>query len=216
MANTVEDRMDIPELVAYLRDTPFSRSCYKVDIALSSFMQGISMFTHGDEAGVYESRAASTERFSLSENPSRLFECVPPFQRKNDKWTQKMQVGFIENILKGFKTTLMFYEIAPDDLHAVRTNCMVLDGLQRLTAIHDFITGKLTVFGYTYDELIKHRSMRMNLITIKLADYTFSSEIEAVKFYIDINEGVTHSEADINRAKVYLQELIDQQSATQP
>lgn len=204
MTTHTEPRLDVADLVTYLRESPFNRSCYTVDIALSSFLKNISMFTHGNESSVYGSAEAG---FTLDQDPSRLFECVPPFQRDNDKWSEDMQVKFVENILKGFKTTLMFYEICADIRQANRTNCMVLDGLQRLTALHGFITGKFKVFGYTYQELTQHRVMRMNLVTIKLSDYTFSTEIEAVEFYITMNENITHSPFDIQRAKDYLQHL---------
>ena len=211
MTNYTEDnRLDIPELVEHLRDSPFNRSCYTVDIAFSSFLKNISMFTHGKEGSVYGS---SEEGFTLDQDPSRLFECVPPFQRNNDKWSTAMQVKFVENVLKGFKTTLMFYEVCPDIRQANRTDCMILDGLQRLTALHDFITGKFPVFGYTYDELTQQRVMRMNLVTIKLADYTFSTEIEAVEFYITMNENITHSPSDIQRAKDYLKQLKELEGA---
>lgn len=200
----VKDRLDIRDLTRQLRDSPFNKTSYIVDISLSNFLNGVSMFTHGDERGIYGDYDSG---FKLDEEPDRLFECVPPFQRNNDKWSQQMQIKFIENILKGCKTTLMFYEISSDLNDPARTNCMILDGLQRLTALHAFITGKFTVFGYTYHELVSFPAMRMNLLTIKLSDYTFLTEIDAVEFYIAMNENITHSPSDIQRAKDYLAQL---------
>ena len=201
MTTTPATRLNDSELVDFLRASPFNKSCYTVDVAFSGFLKNISMFTHGKESHTYDPNNAN---FTLDQDPSRLFECVPPFQRDNDKWTRAMQIKFIENLLQGYATTLMFYEVSEDDQAASRTSCMILDGLQRLTAIHDFITGKFLVYGYSHDELVANRVLRRNLLTVKICDYVFRSEAEAVEFYISMNENITHSPADIQRAKDYL------------
>ena len=197
-------KLSAEDLNNKLRNSAFRRSSYGVDIGFHRFLHNITLYTHGLEIPVVHS---FSEDSPLVKNPDRLFECTPAFQRDNDKWTPDMQSKFIESLLQGYKTTLMFYEIVPDDKMALRCEMKIIDGLQRLTAIHAFITGKILAFGWGYEEVISNRSVSTSLLTVKLQAYSFSSEIEAVEFYIDMNENMTHSKTDILRAKKYLAKL---------
>lgn len=219
MTTQLEDqakRLSPHELVDFFRNSSFNRSSYSVDISLSNFFQNISMYTHGEEySSASETKTnnlPNVEHFTLDENPSRLFECVPAFQRKNDKWTEDMQVSFMTNVMAGYKTTLMFYEVT-EERSPNLTACMIIDGLQRLTAIYRFLTNQIKVKGYTYQELLDNRVMYLNRITIKLSNYAFATEIEAVEFYIAMNENMTHSKSDIQNAKDYLKILKDARDA---
>lgn len=127
---------------------------------------------------------------------------IPEFQRSNDKWTKKMQVKFIENIITGCVTQISLYTTTNKDF----PNWLILDGLQRLTALNLFVTNELKVFGnLTYDDVKANINGETNPIEFKL--YRFNNEIEAVEFYIAINENITHSKKDIQRAKDYLAKL---------
>lgn len=190
------DRISREELNTLISKSAFNRSSYQVDVRLSGLFRGLSMYTHGYD-----------NDFVLGENPARFTECIPPFQRNNDKWSEDMQVKFIENIIKGLRTTLMFYEVVPNDGMPLMCSCMILDGLQRLTALYRFVTGEINAFGYSHDELFANKTYRMALQTMKIQIYTFSTEIEAVEFYIDINENMTHSKEDIAKAREYLRKL---------
>jgi rubrerythrin len=77
-----------------------------------------------------------------------------------------------------------------------------------MTAIYRFLMNEISVMGYTYKELMESRVMFRNRITVRLANYTFGSEIEAVQFYIEMNENISHSAADIKKARDYLATLI--------
>lgn len=194
-------RLDKEALLLQLRNSAFNKTSYGVDIALNTFLQSMSLFTHG------ETEDDEVRRDDLIRNPTKLFECVPAFQRSNNQWTEAMQVKFVENLLSGLSTVLMLYEVVPLDKEPLRTRCKVLDGLQRLTAIYRFIRGDLLVFGYSYDELVKNRIMRMNLMRVKLQVYSFDTEKEAVEFYIAMNENITHSSDDIQKARDYIATL---------
>ncbi|WP_152633381.1 DUF262 domain-containing protein [Aliarcobacter butzleri] len=127
---------------------------------------------------------------------------IPEFQRSNDKWTKKMQVKFIENLITGCVTQISLYTTTDKEF----PKWFILDGLQRLTAFNLFITNQLKVFGdLTYDDVKDNISGETNPIEFKL--YRFNNEIEAVEFYIAINENITHSKKDIQRAKDYLDKL---------
>lgn len=201
---TTTKRLSPDELLYKLSNSAFSRSFYGVDISLYDFFKNISMYTHGED---YVFGDKETDGFTLEHEPARIFECVPAFQRNNDKWTEAMQISFLENLLSGYKTTLMFYEVSEESSPKL-TQCMLIDGLQRMTAIYRFLMNEIPVMGYTYKELMEARVMFKNRITIRLANYTFKSEIEAVQFYIEMNENISHSAADIKKARDYLATLI--------
>lgn len=192
----MSDKISREELDKLISDSAFNRSSYKVDIRLSGLFRGLSMYTHGED-----------DSFNLEDNPSRFVEAIPPFQRENDKWSEDMQVKFMENVIKGLTTTLMLYEVVPNNGMPLMCSCKILDGLQRLTALYRFTQGAFKAFGYTHDELFMNKTYRLALKTVKIQVYTFSSEIEAVRFYIEMNENITHSVQDIARAKTYLAKL---------
>lgn len=201
---TTTERLSPDDLLYKLRNSAFNRSFYGVDISLYDFFKNISMYTHGKD---YVFTNEGEDDYVLELEPARIFECVPVFQRDNDKWTEAMQISFMENLLSGCKTTLMFYEVSEDSSPNL-TQCMLIDGLQRMTAIYRFLINEIPVMGYTYKELMEARVMFKNRITVRLANYTFKSEIEAVQFYIEMNENISHSASDIKKAKDYLASLI--------
>lgn len=184
---------DIRELI---RNSPFARSHYSVDIAMSSFHEGLMMFIDADK---------HENGFELDD----IFGGVPAFQRDNDKWSESMQVKFVENLLMGCKTTLMMYEIADKGDHGRLCDCYILDGLQRITAIDRFVKGEITAFGESYSKLRTERVINNLRCRLKINVYTFGSEKEAIEFYISMNENITHSSSDIDKAKRILSEVTD-------
>jgi len=126
---------------------------------------------------------------------------IPEFQRENNKWTKKMQISFVENLMLGCKSSLLFYTTSKREFPEWK----ILDGLQRITAINLFITNKIKIFKeFKYDD-IKHILDDCNMLEFKL--YRFDSEEEAIEFYISMNENITHSKKDIQKAKDFLAEL---------
>ena len=169
--------------------SPFNRNRYKVTIRLTSAIDSCMSYTHIDKDGL---------------DLSHIFDAIPKFQRDNDKWTIEMQSSFIENIIMGCKSELLFYEIGDKGY----IDCMILDGLQRITAIYKFIIGDLLAFGKNINELKDEKILfRTRDGHLNLNIFTFKSEREAVEYYISINENITHSSDDIKRAKEYLKTL---------
>lgn len=189
---------DIQELI---RNSPFARSHYSVDIAMSSFHKGLMMFIDADK---------HENGFEFDD----IFCGVPDFQRDNDKWSESMQVKFVENLLMGCKTTLMLYEVAGQGRQGDLCDCYILDGLQRITAIDRFVKGEISAFGEKYSKLNAERIISNVRCRLKLNIYTFSSEKEAIEFYISMNENITHSSSDIDKAKRILSEVQSDQPTT--
>lgn len=127
---------------------------------------------------------------------------IPVFQRENNKWSKKMQIAYVENILKGMRKEICLYTL-DKSIHSDRK--FILDGLQRITALNLFINDKIKVFKkFSYSEIKKDIG---HLVFQDFRLYQFENEIEAVRFYIEINENITHSKEDIRKAKEYLKKL---------
>ena len=181
--------MNYDEIREKIYNSPFNRNRYRVTIQLKRAINSMMNYTHMDGSEL---------------DLHCIFEAVPKFQRDNDKWNTKMQSGFIENIIMGFKTDILLYEIGDKGY----IDCNILDGLQRITAIYKFLENDLLVFGKTLTELKENGILRgFSDGYINLNIFTFDNEREAVQYYIDINENITHSNDDIIRAKDYLSGL---------
>lgn len=126
---------------------------------------------------------------------------VPEFQRSNDKWDMNMKISFMENLISGYRTDFIIYTInyKPDN---VCKNAKILDGLQRLTAIAQFLEGEFNVFDdFSIEHLSEYwgQSSFYPIFYFKLFD--FETLNDAIMFYISINENITHSKLDIDKAK---------------
>lgn len=182
--------MNKQEIIDEIRNSAFSLSCTHVsDVHLKRFLKGLLVFT----------------KYSDSDDIDNVFNAIPRFQRDNNKWSVEMQHDFIKNVIKGLRFHVTMYEVNknPDKL-GLLSDCYILDGLQRITAIHAFITGKFTVFGKTYQELVDDLIITGTSMPITIKVFSFTSEAEAINFYIDINKGMTHSNEDIERARKVL------------
>jgi len=181
----------IMDLVKKTRSSNFNRDNYCVSIELKRFVDSMLLHTWYDILDI-----KSTLKKNDVTNKSWLDRVTPPFQRANNKWTKKMKLKFIENLLSGANTELLFYRMGELE------DSLIIDGLQRTTAIIDFFDGKIKPFGYSYQELKEYLGAFNTHLAIKI--YTFDTIEEVVKFYIDMNENITHSRADIQKAKDWL------------
>lgn len=194
------------------KKSPFYYSFYSVGIDVDDFIRSLVFFINRPMA-----RLADQDKVSLEELVEAIYNSVPEFQRENDKWTSEMQSLFISNILQGCKASpIMLYTV--DSRDKGKSFCKVLDGLQRITAIIRFFTdpdfevsvgkdeNKITL---TCGELFDNERFKIHLrgLSQDIRVYDFKTEIEAVEHYIAINENMTHSSKDIEKAKIYLKKL---------
>lgn len=127
---------------------------------------------------------------------------TPEFQRDNDKWDLSRKIKFVENIMSGYPTDIILFTVNND----IMSDCGILDGQQRLTAINDWFSGKFPIYGdIFYSELQHLRRAPFTDCRLSFVIHNFSTIQDAVNFYIDINEGITHSSEDIVRARKYLE-----------
>lgn len=143
-----------------------------------------------------------------------LLELNPEFQRGH-VWKLNQQIAFVENLLRviDINKTIRFNDLTmrphndADDI--LKNKIICIDGLQRLTAIIDFVDGKYKVFNnqLSYDDILNHpdkASMRriFNSALLQFEFLQITSYKEVLEYYIDLNfGGVAHTPADIQIAK---------------
>lgn len=177
----------ILDLIKECENSSFSKNNYQVNIDLNHFIKSMLLHTYYDKLEIKNDECNITSKEWLE-------RVTPEFQRKNNKWTKKMKIKFIENLLKGVKTELLLFRMKEGD------DAQIIDGLQRTTAILDFLDGKIKAFGFSRKDFSnKLNSFAHHNLIIKI--YTFNTWKEVGKFYIDMNENITHSKADIQKAK---------------
>lgn len=179
------------ELIKKCKNSSFNKENYQVNIDLATFVDSMLLHTWYDKCDLKAKRINPDDKKLNKEWVERV---TPDFQRANNKWNKAMKTRFIENLLSGVKVELMFFRLHSSD------DAQIIDGLQRTTAILDFFNGKIKPFGYSYSDLKNElKYFKNHNLSIKI--YTFDSWEEVGRFYIDMNEGITHSKKDIQKAK---------------
>lgn len=135
-------------------------------------------------------------------------ELCPDFQRGH-VWTPAQQQHYIENCLRG---------IVPVSGLLIQFNCSTwsdfresesdlppglqcLDGLQRYTAITEYVKGNVRPFGFTADDLVATEFGHKKL-HVKVAVHDFTSRAELLHQYLSLNAGGTpHSAEEIERVR---------------
>jgi len=141
------------------------------------------------------------EDYTLS---SDLAECVPAFQRNNDKWTIKQKQSWILNILKGVNSTILLATYDKGYKH------YIIDGYQRVTAIYEFLNDDFKLEnGLSVRDIKENNLHKVTMFKVGIRVYEFDTVAESVNFYVEMNENTTHSPEDIKKAKKYLADLAD-------
>lgn len=129
-----------------------------------------------------------------------LKNATPGFQRDNNKWSKKMATKYVENILMGYHDTITLYSLKEHGSAVYTGDAYILDGLQRTTALLKAIDGKILPFGFTWDTLCKAGVGTFH-IKISLHRYDYDNLEDVGRFYVHMNENITHSKKDIKKAK---------------
>ena len=135
-------------------------------------------------------------------------ELNPDFQRGH-VWTVAQQTHFIENVMR---------KIVPLSGLFVQFNCpnwnwsgvqtgelpigfQCIDGLQRITAVSEFIAGNIHPFGLGPADL-QDTFFTAQAYKFRVAVYTFQTRRELLRHYLDFNAGGTpHADEEIARVK---------------
>lgn len=152
-----------------------------------------------------------TESLGRLERDYGPVDLTPDFQRRH-VWALEQKRAFIEAVLRGAVVqellTLQFNcphweeELGPDS--DLPPGLQLMDGLQRYTAISEYVAGKLSIFGgYTVKDFegssyhVKSYSWRLRLHV-----FAFRTKRELLGYYLAINEGGTpHSKVELDRVR---------------
>lgn len=141
-------------------------------------------------------------------------DLCPDFQRGH-VWTQDQQRHFIENVLRGIVSTsglLVQFNCANWKLDYDETQSdlppglQCIDGLQRLTAVSEFLAGRVRPFGLGLDDLENSSFSPINLsyrFRVAIHDYAWRADL--LQHYLDLNAGGTpHPDSEIERVRALL------------
>ena len=104
---------------------------------------------------------------------------TPEFQRDNDKWNIDRKIKFIENIMSGCPSDIILFTVNNDML----SNCGIMDGQQRLTALNDWFCNKFAIYGDIFYSQLSHlRRAPFVDCRLSLVIHNFTSMSEAVNF----------------------------------
>jgi hypothetical protein len=145
-----------------------------------------------------------------------MLDMNPDFQRGH-VWTPDQQQHFIENVLRGVISTAGFlvqfncpnWEMADDGYQGdLPRGVQCIDGLQRITAVQDFLDGKVRPFGLGVDDLKSSSfSIKSGRFRFRLAMHNFKMRAELLQHYLDLNAGGTpHGASEIDRVRGLLLE----------
>lgn len=136
-------------------------------------------------------------------------ELNPDFQRGH-VWTQAKQSAFMEAVIRGTAPMTIRFNCPAwngslekgmvEGLNPHSVLCV--DGLQRLTAMRDFVAGKFKVFDRYSVEDLEDTSFSFNRMgamwTMEM--FNIASRADLLQFYLDLNSGgVVHTADELAR-----------------
>lgn len=136
-------------------------------------------------------------------------DLCPDFQRGH-VWTKEQQLHFIENCLRGVVSSSGFviqlncpnWDAGDNVKTDLPLGFQCIDGLQRLTAVQEFLKGNVKPFGFTPDDLHYSSFMIKTSFRFRVAVHTFTKKVDLLNHYLAINTGGTpHSSSEIERVK---------------
>lgn len=156
-----------------------------------------------------EQQLEEFENSLLGLNPEGGLILNPDFQRGH-VWSTEQQISFIENFLRGSARLVIklndLSENKEGDLPSYSWIC--IDGLQRLTALRDFMGGKFKIFDEKYGpEIITEGPAELKNKNWEIELYHFKHRKDILEYYLSFNSGGTvHSPEELNRVRQLLKE----------
>lgn len=139
-------------------------------------------------------------------------ELNPDFQRGH-VWNEEKQIRFVEYFLRGgcSGTALYFNHPTWMDFHKNKIQVgydemVLVDGLQRTTAILRFLRNEIMIFdNYYFEDFEDKFSLTDNSFEIHINN--LSTRREVLTWYLEMNAGgVVHTEEELNKVRLLLKE----------
>ena len=115
-------------------------------------------------------------------------------------WTSAQQSSFVEFMLRGGQGVNMIL------WGFVNESLLLVDGLQRLTAVRKFVAGEIPAWGYYYEDW-EDRAFRINDYSLQFHVVSLRSKADALEWWLRLNGGgANHSrEEEIKKVTALLQ-----------
>ncbi len=165
------------------------------------FIGSTGLYVVNHALGQLESQLANYEReYGLDLNPD--------FQRGH-VWNEAQQIAFVEFFLRGGATSRTIYFNSPWFASQGKTgsygDMVIVDGLQRLTALRAFLGGKIPAFGALigeYEDTILMAEAKHNL---QFAINGLQTRAQVLEWYYQMNAGgVLHTPEELERVRELL------------
>ncbi len=129
----------------------------------------------------------------------------PDFQRGH-VWSEEQQINYIEYCLRGgaYSRDLMFncFRFTSGEAH----DMVLVDGLQRLTAVKKFISNELKAFGHYIDEF-EDKEIILLREDVVINVNTLPGKKAVYKWYLELNSGGTpHTQVELSNVQVLYNE----------
>ena len=154
----------------------FPQTAYRVDIPLSGVERNLDLFG--------------------ADQPLVL---CPDFQRGH-VWTRHQQEEYVWYLLQGGEGSREIYWNSPKWENGFSTGPITLvDGLQRLTAVRNFISGELRAHGFVIGDF---PAGWFNTNCMSWRFFALRTKIEVLDWYLTLNAGGTpHTPEEIERVR---------------
>lgn len=114
----------------------------------------------------------------------------PDFQRGH-VWTEEQQISYMEFLLKNPQSGKEIYFNHPNWMNSFKGDFVLVDGLQRLTAVLAFLNNKIKVYGSYYTDY----EDRLPMICLSFNVACLKTRADVLRWYLDFNSGGTpHSQ----------------------
>lgn len=136
------------------------------------------------------------------EDPGYCLQLCPDFQRGR-VWLEEQKIAYVEFVLMGGNSAKVLYFNMPSWGSGVATTSydefVCVDGLQRLTALLDFLNNKIRVFGSYYSEYTDRLSWDYE---IKININNLQTRLEVLQWYLELNNtGTPHTKEELDRVR---------------
>lgn len=139
-------------------------------------------------------------------NESWGIELEPDFQRAH-VWTKAQRTAYMEFLIKGGQSSKTLQWNCPSIHHLNRdgdldNKLVLVDGLQRITAVRMFLDNKVKVFGHYLKEYDDAESFLSDICQFRfhMEVNDLNKRADLLLWYLQLNEGGTvHSKSELAR-----------------
>jgi hypothetical protein len=145
---------------------------------------------------------SDTERIITRWEEEYGLELCPEFQRGH-VWTEQQRERYLEFLLRGGQSGPILFN-HPGWMTSFKGSLVLVDGLQRLTAVLKFLRNETQAFGYLLNEYGDGIPID---VTLRFEVNNLRTHGEVLQWYVDLNSGGTvHTPEEIERVRHMIRE----------